>query len=242
MTRWLRIRIRLDRLVAGLLMLMVGPMILVAALIVRRHDGGPAFVRLRRVGRQGEAFTMWKLRTMKPEGERGHAGGSILSASDDERVTRVGVTLRRFRLDELPQLLNVVKGEMSLIGPRPEDPEFVALPDSGWQAALNQPPGIAGPTQILVHDWEGEVLATTEREASYREVVLPAKLATDKWYVANASPLTDLFVVLALIERFAAGRTQTIVHRRLCARLPPEIVRMLEANIQAGATQGNPGA
>lgn len=234
-TRWLRARTALDRLAAACLLLLIAPVIFVAAAAVRRHDGGAAFVRLQRIGRNGQCFDMWKLRTMRP-GRRGdRAGGSILSAADDERVTSVGQTLRRFRLDEGPQLFNVLKGDMSLLGPRPEDPDFVSPSDTRWRTILRQPPGIAGLTQVLVHDWEAIVLPNSEREAAYRNRVLPTKLIIDQWYVTNATPLIDLLVVLALMQRFLRGRRHTILHQRVLPALPPQVATNLTSLDQAEA-------
>lgn len=224
---WLRVRLPLDRVVALILLVLLAPVMLAAAVSVRRHDGGPAFIRLRRVGRGGECFMMWKLRTMTVDGQSNRAGGSSLSTANDARTTPVGARLRRMRLDELPQLLNVVQGQMSLIGPRPEDPEFVDAGDARWRAVLRQPPGIAGLTQVLVHDWEAAVLATGDREATYRERVLPTKLTIDQWYVANARPGTDLLVMAAIAERFTAGRQHTIAHRRALPQLPPAVSESL---------------
>lgn len=239
MARWLRARVRLDRTAAAALLIPLAPVLLAAAVIVRRHDRGPAFIRLRRVGRHGVHFGMWKLRTMAVGSGGTRAGGSALSVTDDQRVTAVGATLRRFRLDEIPQLLNVVRGEMSLIGPRPETPEFVALADERWSAVLAQPPGIAGLSQVLLHDWEATLLATGEPEATYREYVLPLKLALDQWYVANAGLFTDLLVLAALAERFGGGRQQTVIHRRAARFLPSEVAAMLLADSHGPLSTGD---
>lgn len=227
MTWWLRVRIRLDRVLAVGLLILLGPLVLAMAVVIRWHDGGPAFVRLRRSGRNGAGFHVWKLRTMTIGRDSVRAAGSALSTADDQRITRVGVPLRRFRLDELPQLLNVIKGEMSLFGPRPEDPAFVDLADKRWRNVLCQPPGIAGLTQVLVHDWEAVALSDGEREPAYRKRVLPVKLAVDEWYVANATPLIDLLVVLALIERFGGGRRDTVAHRRVLPLVPSPAATIL---------------
>lgn len=230
MTWWLRVRIRLDRVMAVVLLVLLGPLLLATAVAVRWHDGGPAFVRLPRSGRHGAGFHLWKLRTMTVGQDNVRSGGSALSAVDDQRITGAGAPLRRFRLDELPQLLNVIKGEMGLFGPRPEDPAFVDLADKRWRSALRQPPGIGGLTQVLVHDWEATALTDRGLESIYRNRVLPVKLAVDEWYVANATPLIDFLVVLALIERFAAGRRNTLAHRWVLPRLPSPASTILSTN------------
>jgi lipopolysaccharide/colanic/teichoic acid biosynthesis glycosyltransferase len=239
MAGWLRLRIGFDRVAAVGLLGVLAPLVALTAVAVRRYDGGPPFIRLRRVGRRGAGFHVWKLRTMSPAPEDPQAAGSPLSAADDQRITGVGAALRRFCLDEWPQLLNVIKGEMALIGPRPEDPAFVDLDDERWCAALCLPPGIAGLTQVLVHDWEAMMLTADTREATYRDRVLPVKLAVDQWYVANATPLVDLLVVLALIERFAAGRRHTMVHRRVLPRLPSEASTILSTSFRHPPAPGS---
>ena len=110
---------------------------------------------------------------------------------------------------------------MSLIGPRPETPEYVDADDPRWPAVLQAPPGIAGPTQLLVEEWEAEALTGPHAGDVYRDQVLPVKLAVDAWYVANASPRVDAAVVWSLVERFVLHRRITAIHRLAAsAQLP----------------------
>ncbi len=205
MSPWLRRRLILDRLVAAVLLVPVAPVVAILALLVRRGDGGPALVRVPRVGRSGNLLGMWKLRSMRASAPGGLAGGADLTARDDDRVTPIGARLRRWRLDELPQLVNVVRGEMALIGPRPEAPGYVDLADDRWRTILSTPPGIAGATQILVNRWEAEVLRSTTGDAAYRHEILPVKVALDEWYVRCATPALDLLILRSL-ARTLAGR------------------------------------
>lgn len=205
MTRWLRARVAADRVLAVGLGVLVAPVVAVLAAAVR-HDGGPGLVRLTRVGESGQRFDMWKLRTMRAEGPGGRADGAPIASGGDERVTPIGRRLRHWRLDELPQLLNVVRGEMALIGPRPETPEYVDLDDASWARVLAARPGIAGPTQISVHEMEASAMASDAWEEVYRDVMVPAKLAIDGWYVDRASPFIDLLVIVSLVQRFLFGR------------------------------------
>src|SRR5436305_578234 len=122
LSAWLPFRWPVDRVIALVLGVVTAPVVAVLAVLVRRQDDGPAFVRLERVGRDGRHFGMFKLRTMRPTTSAGLADGPPITYADDERITPLGRTLRRFRLDEAPQLLNVIRGEMALIGPRPETP------------------------------------------------------------------------------------------------------------------------
>ena len=147
-SRWLVLRVRvIDRLAALVLAPVIGPIAAVLAWKVVREDGRPALVGLPRVGEDGRTFKMWKLRTMRVGDASGAAGGAVINAGDDDRVTPFGRTLRRWRLDELPQLINVIRGDMGLLGPRPETPSLVALDDERWQAVLAVRPG--GGTPVL---------------------------------------------------------------------------------------------
>jgi lipopolysaccharide/colanic/teichoic acid biosynthesis glycosyltransferase len=126
--------------------------------------------------------------------------------------------MRRTRLDEIPQLLNVITGQMALIGPRPETPEYVDDGDPRWQAVLSAKPGIAGPTQLLIHDYEAEHLGRDPER--YLSEILTVKLAIDAWYIRNASPMVDLLVAIAVVERFGLGKRTTVLHRRVCQAIP----------------------
>ena len=221
MSPWLRRRVVADRVVAAVLWLMLLPVSAALSLLVRREDGGPGTIRLTRVGRDGHHFALHKLRSMRVAGPDGRAADGPLTLAGDRRLTRVGAVLRRRHLDELPQLLNVVRGEMSLIGPRPETPEYVDADDPRWAAVLQAPPGIAGPTQVLVEEWEAEALSGPDAADVYRDQVLPVKLAVDAWYVAHASPRVDAAVAWSLVERFVLQRRFTAVHRLAAvAQLP----------------------
>lgn len=220
-SRWLRLRSALlDRLAALVLAPILAPIVAGLAWWVRRADGPPSFVGLERVGRDGRPFRMWKLRSMRVEQPRGVAGGAVITAGDDDRVTEVGARLRRYRLDELPQLWNVLRGDMGLVGPRPETPSMVDLDDPRWRAVLAARPGIAGPTQLVVERWEADVLAAGDQDERYRSDVLPVKLALDRWYVASASLAVDLQVVWSMVQRFVLGRDETAVEVTARAAVP----------------------
>lgn len=218
MTRWLRLRWRLDRVLAVLLAVVTAPVAAGLWLTVRLVDGPPAVVRLPRVGRGGDEFAMAKFRSMTVQAASGQAGGAALTMGGDPRVTNLGRRLRHYRLDELPQLTNVVRGEMALLGPRPETPVYVDLDDPRWQAVVAALPGIAGPTQVLIHDFEAGLAITDLKR--YEAEMVPVKLAIDQWYLGHASPGVDLLVLLALVERFVLRRSTTLLHRRLEREIP----------------------
>jgi lipopolysaccharide/colanic/teichoic acid biosynthesis glycosyltransferase len=222
MSWWLVARDPLDRAVAAVVGVTLVPLVGLLAALARGTTPGPAIVRLRRIGRHGRPFMLLKLRTMRTARNDGTAGGGELTAGrDDRRITRLGRYLRASRLDELPQLLHVLTGTMAVIGPRPETPAYVDQDDPRWQAVLRVRPGIAGPTQALVHDWEEHLLADAPPgDDVYGDLVLPLKLAVDEWYVRNASPLADLVVIASLVERFVLGRTVTWAHRWFGRRVP----------------------
>ncbi len=216
---WLRLRLVFDRVAAALALFVLLPVICLLALAVRRHDGGPAFVRVDRMGHGFRPFRMLKLRTMRADGPAGRAKGAPLTSAHDDRVTKVGRRLRAYHLDEIPQLWNVVRGEMMLFGPRPETPEYVDELDPDWRFMLHVPPGIAGPTQMVVGEWERDLIEADRSGDSYRRTVLPVKLAIDRWYLETISPRSDLRVAMALAKRFIPGsracRMRSLVRREL---------------------------
>lgn len=226
MTVWLTLRAPVDRLVAAALLLVAAPVVAVLSVLVRRQDGAVPMIALERVGRGGRRFRLWKIRTMRPVEADGSAGGASLTSGDDERITPIGHRLRRLRADELPQLWNVVRGDMALIGPRPEAPAYVDCADPRWRPVLQVRPGIVGPTQLVVHKWEAETLRDADADAVYRDDVLPVKLRIDAWYACNASPAIDV-AVLADLVGFLLGRPP----RRVLRRLPKDsVLEFLQAS------------
>ena len=186
--------------VAGLVVL--APLLLLVGIVVRLDSPGPALFAQERIGRGGRPFRMWKYRTMVHGAERLGPG---ITVAEDQRVTRVGRWLRQTKLDELPQLLNVLLGDMSLVGPRPELGHYVALYSPEERAVLALRPGITDPATLAFRH-EEELLAHAEDpERHYRDVVMPEKLALNLEYARRATVLTDLAVlvrtVAALFER-----------------------------------------
>jgi lipopolysaccharide/colanic/teichoic acid biosynthesis glycosyltransferase len=178
-----------------LVLLAILPLALPAALLIGiavfLDSPGPVFYRARRIGSGGKPFEMLKFRTMRI----GVAGRSLAGAGDT-RITPVGHFLRRARLDELPQLWNVLRGEMSMVGPRPELEEFVALHAEDYREILSVPPGITGPTQLRYAGVEAGLLGMhADPEAFYRDSLLPDKVALDLAYARSHSLRRD-FVAL----------------------------------------------
>ncbi len=192
-----------DLLVASLALVVLSPLLLLLALAVRLDSPGPVFFRQQRVGRHGVPFRIHKFRTMV---EDAATRGLPLTVGSDPRVTRLGALLRRTRLDELPQLLDVVKGSMSLVGPRPEVPRYVALyPPALRERALAVRPGITDPSSLAFID-EAALLARAEDpEREYVERILPAKLQQAADYAERATLWTDLGVLWRTLRRLALG-------------------------------------
>jgi lipopolysaccharide/colanic/teichoic acid biosynthesis glycosyltransferase len=166
------------------------PVLFTLAALILWHDGPPVFFSQMRVGRRGKLFRIWKFRTM-----RAHTRGSSITAAGDMRITRLGVALRKFKLDELPQLLNVLMGDMSFIGPRPEVPEYVQLEAPIWQAVLQVRPGLTDLATLLYRDEERLLGAAADPTVFYRETVLPAKLILNLGYLSSRSIWRDLNLI-----------------------------------------------
>jgi lipopolysaccharide/colanic/teichoic acid biosynthesis glycosyltransferase len=177
----------LDLLVASLVLLVASPLLAVAALLIKLESGGPVFYRQRRVGRGGAPFELWKLRTMVPGAEA--MGAGIYVVEGDRRITRVGRLLRRFSLDELPNLVNVLKGEMAVVGPRPTVQEQVDRYTERQRRRLEVKPGITGWAQV-----NGRT-----------SLPWPERIELDVWYVENRSLRLDLRILAKTARMLATG-------------------------------------
>jgi lipopolysaccharide/colanic/teichoic acid biosynthesis glycosyltransferase len=178
----------LDLLISAVLLLLLAPLLLAIAVWVRLDSPGPALFRQIRVGRAGKPFTIHKFRTMRQDG-----GGLGLTVGDDHRITSAGHWLRRLKLDELPQLWDVLRGAMSLVGPRPDLPQYVALyPEALRADLLAVRPGITDPASLAFRH-EAELLAAApDPERAYVEQILPAKLRLSAEYARQATLWSDL--------------------------------------------------
>ena len=181
-----------DILVSGLALMLLLPLLLLIVLVVASTSPGGAFFRQVRVGRNGRTFRLLKFRSMRPDSE---SRGQITVGGRDPRITSVGFFLRKSKLDELPQLLNVFVGDMSIVGPRPEVPKYVALYTREQQEVLRVRPGITSAASIAYID-ENELLGrSADPERTYMEEVMPAKLKLDIDYVAHHTFLMDLVII-----------------------------------------------
>jgi lipopolysaccharide/colanic/teichoic acid biosynthesis glycosyltransferase len=188
-----------DLVVCGIALLLLSPVLLVIALIIKK-DGGPAFYKGTRVGRGGSAFKMFKFRSMVLNADK--LGGSS-TPDDDPRITPIGKFLRRTKLDELPQLINVCRGEMSLVGPRPQVQWAVDLYTPEQRRVLTVPPGITDYASLRFPN-EGEILkGSTDPDKDYMEKIHPEKMRLSLEYIAQRSLLTDIKVILQTLGAIA---------------------------------------
>ena len=201
------------------------PLALLVAVAVFLDSPGPVLYRSQRIGKGGLLFEMLKFRTMKRDAE-----GPPLSAAGDERYTPLGRRLAISRLDELPQIWNVLKGDMRLVGPRPEVEGFVAAYAGEYECILSVPPGLTGPAQVE-YAWEGKELAKAQaidRARVYRESIQPYKLAIDLTYVKHHSVVGDLTLLARTfvlpLHRIAVRMVETMPGRTFMARLAPGLV------------------
>ena len=176
-----------DILAAGVLLVLGSPVLLGAVIAIRLESRGPAFYRQRRVGRHGEPFELWKLRTMVPGAEAMGAGIYVLEG--DPRITRLGALLRRFSVDELPNLFNVLKGDMAIVGPRPTIQAQVDRYTDRQRRRLEVKPGITGWAQV-----NGRT-----------SLPWPERIELDVWYVDHRSTRLDLRILARTVRMLATG-------------------------------------
>ena len=179
--------------VVGLLLVL--PLLLIIAVAVQLADGSPVLYRARRVGLNGTQFDLLKFRTMCPGADNQRYG---LTTKNDPRITPLGEFLRRFKLDELPQLINVLRSEMSFVGPRPEDPRYVSLYSEEQKQVLKFRPGITSPASLSYKD-EASLLGDGNGDRTYVEMILPHKLKLDHEYFSRRTLASDLGLIFQTI-------------------------------------------
>jgi len=185
-----------DVIVSLIGLIILSPILLVIALLIKILDRGPVFYKGVRVGLAGKYFKIYKFRTMVEEAEK--LGGSYVP-DDDPRITNIGKFLRKFKLDELPQLINVLKGDMSLVGPRPEVPQYISFLSEEEKETLSVRPGITDWASLWDID-EGAFLAGCKNpEKKYLEEIKPVKVRLQLRYVRNKSFLVDINIIILTI-------------------------------------------
>jgi len=187
---------------AGLVVLF--PIFALVALLVRLDSPGPVIFKQRRIGRGFRPFMMYKFRTMVPEAP---ARGRPLTVGDDPRITRVGRLLRASKIDELPQLVNVLKGEMTLVGPRPEVPRYVEFFRTDYEEILVVRPGLTDPASLKYRDEAAILSQAADPEREYLDRLLPDKIRLGKEYVRRSSFWYDLSLILRTLMKLFAARS-----------------------------------
>lgn len=184
-----------DRTVALLGLLLLSPVLLLVTLFIKvRMPGGPALFTQQRVGRHGKLFTIYKFRTMVVD-----HGGSSVSVAGESRITPLGATLRKYKIDELPELWNVLVGNMSFVGPRPDVPGYADALTGDDREVLLLRPGITGPASLKYRN-EEELLATVEDPKRYNdEIIFPDKVRLNRYYLHHYSFWTDIRIILATV-------------------------------------------
>jgi len=193
-----------DMILSLVAILLIGPLFLWIAFFIKKEDKGPIYYRGVRVGRHEKIFRIFKFRTMVVNAEK--LGGPS-TADDDPRVTKTGKLLRKYKLDELPQLINILMGEMSFVGPRPEVPMEVETYNYEEKRILNVKPGITDFASLTFHN-EGEILkGSSDPHQAYREKIRPEKLRLALKYVDNHSFLIDLKIIFKTIKTLVRTRS-----------------------------------
>ena len=179
---------------SGLILLF--PLMIIFGLLIKKADRGPIFYIGQRVGADGKLFNIYKFRTMVVDADK---KGGPSTSDDDPRITKIGKVLRKYKLDEIPQLINVLKGEMSIVGPRPEVPQEVATYSDEEKRILLVKPGMTDYASILFNN-EGEILkGSSDPHQTYREKIRPEKLRLALQYVDNNSFLVDLNIIIKTV-------------------------------------------
>lgn len=184
-------------------LIVLSPVFATAAVLIKLDSKGPVFFLQERVGRNFRPFTIYKFRSMKADGG---IKSALITVGGDERITKVGHLLRKYKIDELPQLLNVLKGDMSLVGPRPEVSQYVRLFKGEYRELLRMRPGITDPASIRFSEEERVLATAADWEKDYTKRILPEKIRLSLRYVEEHSLLMDLKLIIRTFFRIAENR------------------------------------
>jgi lipopolysaccharide/colanic/teichoic acid biosynthesis glycosyltransferase len=186
-----------DIICSSIGLIVISPFLFLGAILIKLDSKGPVFYRGKRIGRYGKQFRIYKFRTMVVDAEK--LGGPS-TADDDPRITKIGRLIRKYKLDELPQLINVLKGEMSFVGPRPEVQHYVDMFNEEEKPILNVRPGITDWASLWNPD-EGAILAgSSDPEKTYMEKIRPQKIRLQLKYVNERSFWKDLKIILMTLK------------------------------------------
>jgi len=207
-----------DLFVASLLLIIVAPIFLMVSLLVKLSSPGPAFFRQVRLGRGGKPFRILKFRSMVAV----QNGGPSVTVAGDRRITPIGRILRRIKLDELPQLINVVRGDMSLVGPRPEVPDYQHVYRDGFEKVLRARPGITDPVSLQLADEESFLQHFPNPLQAYEKIVLPRKLFLSLEYLQQRNLWQDVQIIfLTVVTAAGLRRRKPVEFYDLAKTRPP---------------------
>lgn len=178
------------------------PVFLLVAVAIKLEDGGPVFFFQERVGRNFSTFKVVKFRTMTTDPQ---VAGPLVTSENDKRITKVGKILRKLKIDELPQIFNVLRGEMSIVGPRPEVPKYVKLFEKEYRKLLTVRPGMTGYASVVFRNEEQILSRYTEPETAYVTGILPKKIKLELIYVSRVSFIFDIKIFLWTFLKVIAG-------------------------------------
>ena len=185
-----------DIICSGLGIIVLSPVLIIIAILIKKGSDGPVFFKQIRVGEKGRNFEILKYRTMVVDAEK---LGRQITVGNDNRITKIGGFLRKYKLDELPQLFNVFKGDMSLVGPRPEVPRYVELYNEEQRKVLEVKPGITDLASIQYRD-ENALLGTAEDpDDMYINTIMPDKLALNLEYIRKSNIFFDIYIIINTI-------------------------------------------
>jgi len=188
-------------------LLLVSPLFLVLPILIKLDSQGPVFFRQARIGKGLQGFSLYKFRTMIQDASQ---EGGVLTIGNDARITKVGAILRRFKLDELPQLFNILKGEMSFVGPRPEVPSYVEIYRSAYEKVMTVKPGLTDLASLKYMDEAGMLNALPNPREEYEKKILPDKIKLAKWYIKKSSFLFDLAIIMETVLRLIGIRSMLV--------------------------------
>jgi len=186
-----------DILFSIILLVILSPLFIVVSIFIVTDSKGGIFFNQERVGWKGKHFKLHKFRTMRPASE---SAGQITVGMRDPRITSIGYGLRKYKLDELPQLLNILKGEMSVVGPRPEVPRYVALYNDEQRKVLNVKPGLTDYASIDFVDENAILAKSSNPEKTYIEEIMPLKLNLNKKYIQEMGLKTDIKIIFGTVK------------------------------------------
>jgi len=185
-------------------LIILSPLFLLTSILIKIGSQGPVFFKQERVGKNGKAFKIYKFRTMQKDAP--YIGNKFATPKDDPRITKIGYFLRRTNIDELPQLINVMRGEMSLVGPRPEVPEIVDFYKDKYEEILSLRPGMTDYASLEFRR-EGDILASAEdAHRRYIEEMVPQKIKLNLKYVDNQSFWTDIKLIFKTIFKIVSNK------------------------------------